>query len=293
MTGPNIEARSGRRPLRLWILSDLHMETTRGWDLPSKDLRPDFDVLVMAGDLITRMERGVAWLLDRVDDRPVVYVSGNHEKWGADADRTVEKARAAAKGTNVHVLEDAAVEIGGVRFAGCCLWTDFALFGDPRAAMAVAGSRMNDYKRIRTAGYFERFQPRHALSRHVRSRAFLEAELRRPRSIPLVVVTHHAPVPDLGFAIAPPEPGETFDDDTVLDAAYRSDLRDLMLPQPADAERGPLRPAEIWVHGHTHESFDAVVGATRVVSNAKGYGPYIGDQGWENPRFDPGLVVEV
>jgi 3',5'-cyclic AMP phosphodiesterase CpdA len=43
----------------LWILSDLHLEFTPGWELPSADARPRFDVLVVAGDLIPRMERGV------------------------------------------------------------------------------------------------------------------------------------------------------------------------------------------------------------------------------------------
>jgi hypothetical protein len=32
--------------VRLWILSGLHVELTRGWDLPSDDARPQFDVLV-------------------------------------------------------------------------------------------------------------------------------------------------------------------------------------------------------------------------------------------------------
>jgi hypothetical protein len=35
------------------------------------------------------MERGVAWLLERVTDRPVIYVPGNHEFYGCDIDRTV------------------------------------------------------------------------------------------------------------------------------------------------------------------------------------------------------------
>ena len=77
----------------LWILSDLHLELTRGWDLPSGDARPRFDVLVVAGDLVPRMERGVAWLRERVPDRPVIYVAGNHEGYGCDVDRTVEKAK--------------------------------------------------------------------------------------------------------------------------------------------------------------------------------------------------------
>ena len=54
--------------MRLWILSDLHIELTRGWDLPAGADRPDFDVLVVAGDLIPRMERGVRWLRERVTD---------------------------------------------------------------------------------------------------------------------------------------------------------------------------------------------------------------------------------
>jgi hypothetical protein len=56
----------------LWILSDLHLELTRGWDLPLGEAPPHLDVMVVAGDLIPRMERGVAWLLERVTDRPVI-----------------------------------------------------------------------------------------------------------------------------------------------------------------------------------------------------------------------------
>jgi len=59
--------------LRLWILSDLHLELTRGWDLPTGEARPDFDVMILAGDLIPRMERGVKWLFERVPDRRVIY----------------------------------------------------------------------------------------------------------------------------------------------------------------------------------------------------------------------------
>jgi 3',5'-cyclic AMP phosphodiesterase CpdA len=57
--------------MRLWIMSDLHLELTRGWDLPGVGERPDYDVLVVAGDLTTRMERGVAWLLARVTDKAI------------------------------------------------------------------------------------------------------------------------------------------------------------------------------------------------------------------------------
>ena len=46
--------------------------------------------------------------------------------------------------------------------------------------------------------------------------------------------------------------------------------------------------APLWVHGHTHDSADYTIGATRVLCNPRGY------SGVElNPRFDPNLLVEV
>jgi Calcineurin-like phosphoesterase len=179
----------------LWILSDLHLELTRGWDLPSGDARPRFHVLVVAGDLIPRMERGVKWLSARVPDRPVIYIAGNHEGYGCDIDRTIEKAKEAAAGTSIHVLQNESVRIGDVIFAGATLWTDFDLFADQRLAMRIAGERMNDFRKISLHKYQDRFLPKHALARHIQSRAYLEAEMRKVRPGPLVVVSHHAPHP--------------------------------------------------------------------------------------------------
>jgi predicted phosphodiesterase len=268
--------------VRLWILSDLHLELTRGWDLPYGGDRPDFDVLVVAGDLVPNMERGVRWLLERVSE-PVVFVPGNHESYGADLDRTVEKARAAAAGTNVRVLQNETIRIGDVSFAGATMWTDFLLLGDQQRAMAVAGERMNDFRRIRTNRYSRLFRPHHALARHLESRAFLEAELRKPRSGPLVIVTHHAPHPAQRDPTLPPD---------ILGAAYSSDLTHLMVPGLDDG-CGALRPADLWVYGHTHEFFDGLIGSTRVVSNAKGYGPLRAGETWDNPHFDPHFVIEI
>jgi predicted phosphodiesterase len=275
----------------LWILSDLHVELTRGWDLPPPTARPRFDALVVAGDLVSRMERGVAWLLERVPDRPVIYAAGNHEFYGTDIDRTVEKAKKAALGTEIFVVQNEAIRLGDVTFAGATLWTDFDLFGDQRRAMRVAEDRMNDFRKIRTKRYVEHFRPMHALARHMESRKFFEAEMRKPRSGPLVVISHHCPVPS---PTPPPaqHASERLSDDEILEAAYRSDLTSLMVPAPDDG-RGALRPADLWIFGHTHESVDTRVGATRLVSNSKGYGPWRSNQTWDNRRFDPNYVIEI
>jgi predicted phosphodiesterase len=278
----------------LWVLSDLHLELTRGWDLPPERERPRFDVLVIAGDLIPRMERGVRWLLERVQDRPIVYIAGNHEAYGCDVDRTVAKAKAAAIGTHLFVLQNDWVRLGDVTFAGATLWTDFELFGDQRRAMRFAGDRMNDFRKIRVAKYVERFRPQHALARHLESRAFLETEMRKPRSGPLVVVTHHAPMPARAYQFGRHYLGSRISDEEIFTAAYRSDLTQLMWPAPIAGGKNSLRPADLWLFGHTHESEDVTIGHTRVVSNAKGYGPWPGQQRtWDNPGFNPNYVVEI
>ncbi|MHC2462426.1 metallophosphoesterase [Bradyrhizobium embrapense] len=288
--GGTMSTSAARALLRIWPMSDLHLELTSRWELPARDARPAFDVMVVAGDLIPKAERGVKWLLDRVPDKHVIYVLGNHESYGEDIDRTLEKAKKAAEGTNVHVLENEVVRIGGeegVTFAAATLWTDFKINGDPRRAMAIAAERMNDFKRIRISNYTRRFLPHHALARHLESVAFLEAEMRKQRTGKLVIVSHHAPLPEMCE-----DPGGSGNDHS-LDPAYRSDLRKLMAPALDDG-RGALRPADMWIYGHTHECFDAVIGeTTRVLTNAKGYGPWPGRPGWENQNFDEKLIVEV
>jgi hypothetical protein len=57
----------------------------------------------------------------------------------------------------------------------------------------------------------------------------------------------------------------------------------------SDAE-SLLAGVDLWVHGHTHDSFDYRVGTTRVLCNPRGYAR---DGMVENPRFDPGLGVEI
>ena len=47
---------------------------------------------------------------------------------------------------------------------------------------------------------------------------------------------------------------------------------------------------DLWVHGHTHESFDYRVGQCRVLCNPRGY---VVGRSRGNRRFNSGLVVEL
>jgi hypothetical protein len=82
------------------------------------------------------------------------------------------------------------------------------------------------------------------------------------------VVTHHLP---LRQSIHPKYAGSE------LNPSFASELSDLMGP-----------PASMWIHGHTHESFDYIVKGTRIVCNPRGYFPME-----LNPEFDPALTLEV
>mgnify|MGYP006329361721 CR=1 FL=1 len=65
-----------------------------------------------------------------------------------------------------------------------------------------------------------------------------------------------------------------------LNACFVSDLEALV------ANSG----AALWIHGHTHDSFDYRLGGTRVLANPRGY---VCNGEAENPDFDPGLTVQV
>jgi hypothetical protein len=47
---------------------------------------------------------------------------------------------------------------------------------------------------------------------------------------------------------------------------------------------------DLWVHGHTHSSFDYKLGKTRIICNPRGYPGTFGDMGND---FNPNLIVEI
>lgn len=253
--------------VRILLLSDLHLEFA---PVVPPDLT-DIDVVVLAGDIGVGAA-GVLWALDVLRAVPVVYVLGNHEYYGQSFARLALDLREFATGTNVHVLERQAVTIAGVRFLGCTLWTDLALFGHPKLLEPLVGEAMSDYEVIQAGVRGQRkLTTSDTLGNHRRSRKWLERELYRSVGTPTVVVTHHAPSLR---SIAEK------DRDDLLCCGYASALDEFV-------ER--TRPA-LWLHGHVHESADYRIGATRVAVNARGYPVTYGRS---NPEFDLGWVIEL
>jgi predicted phosphodiesterase len=253
--------------MKLNILSDLHLGVC-GFDRPANDA----DVVVLAGD-IARPREAIAWA--REFAKPVIYVAGNHEFYGGALDSVVSELERLSAGTCIRVLHNSQAVIGGVRFLGSTLWTDFELFGGDETrveAMAQGQQTMRDFSRIRLSEQADTlFSPAGSVALFRRSAEWLERELRVPHDGPTVVVTHHAPSrksvhPRFAHSL--------------LSACFASNAEGLL-------EGGRAR---LWIHGHTHDSFDYEVDGTRVVCNPRGYAK--GGVN-ENRRFDANLMVVV
>lgn len=253
--------------MKLHILSDLHLSV-------SAFMPPctDADLIILAGD-IARPAQAVDWA--RALGKPALYIPGNHEFYGSSPQATLDTLRELSIGSEVRILSDEQIVIDGVRFLGSTLWTDFALYGTAdglRDAQEQGAAMLRDFSRIRLDPPADGlFQPEHSLALHARSRAWLGERLAESFAGPTVVITHHAPSPR---SVHPRFAGSP------INPCFVSDLETLM----------DGRQARLWIHGHTHNSFDYQVRGTRVLCNPRGYCP--GSLS-ENPGFDPALVIDL
>jgi Icc-related predicted phosphoesterase len=272
--------------MRLWIISDLHLEFGAAPLLPP--VTADCDVIVMAGDIAGGCAASIAWIAGEELFRrhPVIYLPGNHEHYHDVLQDDVTEGFAASEAANamrlapIHFLVRRAIVIGDVRFVGCTLWTDYRLDGTPKPSMVVAGQTMNDHRLVRyreETGHVARFMPWHAAAEHRKDLAFLVEELEKPHDGPTVVVTHHLPS---ARSISRQFIGSS------LNSAFASHLDWLIeRHQPA-----------LWVHGHTHDACDYSIGISRIVCNPQGYlhgKPALRPDGKPRNGFDPECVVEI
>src|SRR5262249_30901444 len=182
--------RGVQRRMEIRVLSDLHLEF-QDWTPP----KADADIIVLAGDIHVGVH-GLDWARRTFPLTQVVYVPGNHEFYGAHVGDVTEELLAKGRRLGVDVLDGRSVVIGGVRFLGATLWTDFALDGtDPRSinrAMAVARHGMNDFQLIRHRD--GAFRPEDARTIHMERVRWLRTNLADDFVGTTIVVTHHLPL---------------------------------------------------------------------------------------------------
>jgi len=244
-------------PVRIRIYSDIHLEYA-----PFAPPENDADVVVLAGD-IANGAAGIEWAKEAFRT-PVLYLAGNHEYYEGEFE-SVQAAMRAASGGRVELLDCTQTVIGGVRFLGCTLWTDYTLARESERATVIDDARkLNpDYQLIRYGS--RAFAPEDSIALCTRHRTWLAAELARPYSGTTVVITHFAPH---SGSIAPAYTNHR------ANPAFVVDLDEAM-------DR-----AALWIHGHTHTFFDYRVRGTRVICNPRGYPG-------EPTGFRPDLTVDL
>ncbi len=244
--------------MKIKLISDIHCEfhDDKGRGFATKLDTEGIDVLVVAGDLgtVDTLHDVLKILCSRVPH--VVYVAGNHEYYHSNRgviNRAMHKISKRYK--NFHWLNNNDIVIDGQRFIGATMW-----FPDGPGNWAWEG-HMTDFKTIQGFKgwvYRENDQTQMYLTNNVQ-----EGD---------IVVTHHLPCT---LSI-----GEQFKT-SELNRFFVCDMSEVILDK---------KPS-LWLHGHTHESCDYVVGDTRVICNPYGYR----DQGvgMLNHDFDLKQVVGV
>ncbi|WP_313072375.1 metallophosphoesterase [Melaminivora sp.] len=280
--------------MNIQLLSDLHLESQ-----PQFRASPaaGADLLVLAGDIGSYQRgsrlRDADFGLARFSPLPqhggwpvpVLFVPGNHEYDGLDFDQAHTRLRATCERLGIAWLERERLVLGGVRFLGTTLWSDFDALAQALGGTPAERLRQRN-KAFRAANFYlqKTGGTRHGallLAPGVRAQslacqAWLRGALAEPFAGSTVVVTHFAP----SLRSADPRYG------LVPGTAGFCNVLDELLPG-----------ADLWLHGHLHAQSDYSASGThadgtpwrcRVVANPLGY-----RSKGEQRTFEPHRVLTV
>lgn len=239
--------------MKVRILSDLHLELPDRQSYSAIVDDVECDAVVLAGDIANGTD-GLDWAANTFG-RPVIYVMGNHEYYGHDAQTLLSQAREKAHALGIHLLECDEVTLEGTRFVGCTLWSDFGVAStktDEVRSRRMAEQLLPDCRLITNHG--ATLDTKGMIEWHQSSRDWLAHNLNV--SQPAVAITHFVPTPQLT------NPQFGVDDD--LTPYFHTNLEGLM---------GDAVP--FWIYGHNHYTAAGEIvterGITYVVSNQLGY----------------------
>lgn len=145
--------------------------------------------------------------------------------------------------------------VNGVKIAGATLWTDLS---NPLDWLIYAGALID--KR-----YIADMTQEDMIATHDYHKKFLlnsEAD---------IIVSHHAPS---RRSIHERYLGND------INMCFANDMEEEILAM--------YKPPKLWIHGHTHDRFDYMIGETRVICHPRGYRGEHGDHGSYKP-----LIVEI
>jgi len=254
------------------IYSDLHCEF--GYKTAPEDCLAD--IVICAGDFSNKLEH-IKLLRSWHKDSSIVYIAGNHEFYGTENmyDRYL-KIQKECIDNDIYFLQNCYVIVKDCLIIGATLWTNFDLYNN-------AEKDKHSFRRLNDGRYIKYFNDKymnsdHCLAEFNTSIKYIEDTIKvfSKDNLKPIIVTHHGVSNKsvhskykIGNSVAS------------LNGCFSSNLDNFILKHQPN----------LWVHGHTHDSFDYFIGNTRVVVNPKGYEDYFGNI--ENKSFNKQLVVKI
>jgi len=249
--------------MKIHILSDLHNEFLRGRSTSPEHIWKgeipvtDADLIILAGDIDVGT-KGIEWAIRESErlDKPIIYITGNHEYYTYEIHDLNKKIIELAQNTNVTFLNPGEIIFDNVRIIGGTLWTDYKAYPAISQSdnMHYVGNALNDHSVISIINddKKQRFTPDDALLLHTKDLKFITRKLEVPFDGNTIVVTHHGPhmiCQHQSFNLSP------------ISTGFHSDLSQIFNDYSID----------VWVYGLTHSNLDMIVSDTRIVSNQAGY----------------------
>jgi len=240
--------------MKIALASDLHLE----FGEISLENSEDAEVLILSGDICvaSKFRDKDRKFFRECSERfcNVVYIMGNHEHYNGNFVLSENLLREELEDfENIHFLEKQSVDIGDYTFVGATIWTDMNK-NDPNTLWHV-NRVMNDFRIISHPNtMYELFSPELAYEEHLNAMDYIKSVVDAKPDGKFVVVGHHAPSK---LSVKP-----RYQNDPLTNGAYSSDLSEFILDRPQ---------IKMWTHGHTHDTFDYMIGTTRVLCNPRGY----------------------
>jgi len=233
--------------MRILLISDTHQEFERSLPIHIPE-KLAYDCIVAVGD-ISDHSRVISVLKSISDDKPIVYLPGNHEYYHhsfVDVNKYLEDEF--EKHSNLYVIghnfsNGGIVSVDDVVFIGDTFWPKpISIQGFDQWKFAI-----NDFSLISDATMDN-------ISKlHENGKKVFESDIAADKDTTVIALSHFIPKIEL---ISPPFQGSS------LNSYFCVDINDKVVVDPA---------IKFWLFGHTHDKMEKKIDNTMFISNPTGY----------------------